>query len=149
MGLCTESGELLDQLKKHIFYGEELDLTNIEEEGGDFAWYLAEIINALDVKFIDMLQKNIDKLRVRYPEKFTEEKALNRDLEKEREILEANWTPVTKWENEPKVKQALDEFKETRVKFICPGCGSELNTMKVCPSCAAKGVKFIAVKQDG
>lgn len=36
----------------------------------------------------DSMQKNIDKLKARYPEKFTEEKALNRDLELERNILE-------------------------------------------------------------
>ncbi len=35
----------------------------------------------------DILQNNIDKLKVRYPEKFTEENALNRDLESERKEL--------------------------------------------------------------
>ena len=34
------------------------------------------------------MQKNIDKLKARYPEKFTEEKALNRNIEIERKILE-------------------------------------------------------------
>lgn len=33
-------------------------------------------------------QVNIDKLRARYPDKFTEEKALNRDLDKEKEIID-------------------------------------------------------------
>ena len=34
------------------------------------------------------LQNNIDKLKVRYPEKFTEECAINRDLVAERAELE-------------------------------------------------------------
>lgn len=88
MGLCTEAGELQDQLKKHIFYGKELDVVNIVEECGDLFWYLAETLTAIDEKFIDVMQKNIDKLRARYPDKFSEDKALNRDLSKERKVLE-------------------------------------------------------------
>jgi hypothetical protein len=34
------------------------------------------------------LYNNIEKLKVRYPEKFTEEAALNRNLDKERKTLE-------------------------------------------------------------
>ena len=88
MGLCTESGELQDQLKKHIFYGKPLDLVNISEECGDLFWYLAETLTAIDARFVDVMQRNIDKLRARYPEKFTEDKAINRDLVAEREVLE-------------------------------------------------------------
>ena len=36
----------------------------------------------------EILQTNIDKLRVRFPEKFTKENALNRNLEQERKTLE-------------------------------------------------------------
>ena len=34
MGLCTESGEIMDALKRHIFYGSPLDILNIKEEIG-------------------------------------------------------------------------------------------------------------------
>jgi hypothetical protein len=37
-----------------------------------------------------VLDINIDKLKARYPEKFTEKEAENRDLDKEREVLESN-----------------------------------------------------------
>ena len=40
------------------------------------------------IKFEDILDTNINKLKARFPEKFTEEKALNRDLITERKILE-------------------------------------------------------------
>jgi NTP pyrophosphatase (non-canonical NTP hydrolase) len=89
MGLCTESGELLDNLKKHIFYGKELDLVNLVEECGDLFWYLAIIHDAMGARDFDAtLASNIKKLRARYGDKFNEEGALNRDLEKERSILE-------------------------------------------------------------
>lgn len=38
--------------------------------------------------FEDVLQTNINKLKARFPEKFTNELALNRDLDKERKVLE-------------------------------------------------------------
>lgn len=89
MGLCTEVGELQDQVKKHLFYGKELDLVNLREEAGDLFWYLAIFADALgEANFTNMLQKNIAKLRARYPEKFTEDKANNRNLEGERKALE-------------------------------------------------------------
>jgi len=88
MGLVTEAGEFQDMLKKHIYYGRELDTVNLKEEIGDLLWYCAIALNALDADFESVMQTNIDKLKARYPEKFTEEAATNRNLLKEREILE-------------------------------------------------------------
>jgi NTP pyrophosphatase (non-canonical NTP hydrolase) len=88
MGLVTESGEFQDALKKHIFYGRELDTTNLKEEIGDLLWYCAIALEALGTDFEAVMQTNIDKLKARYPEKFTEEKAENRNLVRERKILE-------------------------------------------------------------
>lgn len=88
MGLCTESAELLDMLKKHIFYGKPLDLVNAKEEVGDNQWYAGIIIDVLQTTFDEILTVNIEKLRARYPEKFTEKDAIERDLDTERAILE-------------------------------------------------------------
>ncbi len=88
MGLCTEAGEFLDTIKKYIYYGKTLDEVNLVEEQGDIFWYSALALNILKTTFKEVKEKNIEKLKQRYPEKFTEEKAINRDLEKEREILE-------------------------------------------------------------
>lgn len=160
-GLITEFGEFVDPLKRHIFYGKELDIVNLKEELGDMMWYLAipirhfcledtnfidnfiieeyylynhindeinisdiicslnedtnsiiqtlyytphyissnnELTNLISniygicdyfkIDFEDMLDSNINKLKARFPEKFTEYHALNRDLIKERNILE-------------------------------------------------------------
>ena len=87
-GLSTESGELLDALKKHIFYGRPLDLVNISEEMGDLFWYLAILSDELGLEFEKIMEKNIEKLKARYGHRFTENQAFERNLEKEREILE-------------------------------------------------------------
>lgn len=88
IGLSTEAGEFLDALKKHIFYGKDLDRVNLKEEMGDLFWYLAIACDELDVDFEPLMQRNIEKLKARYGEKFSEAKAEQRDLGLEREILE-------------------------------------------------------------
>lgn len=90
IGLSTESGELLDSLKKKIYYGRDLDTVNIKEELGDIMWYMALIMRELDLEMEDVLNTNIQKLKARYGDKFSEEKAFDRDLKNEREILESN-----------------------------------------------------------
>lgn len=87
-GLCTEAGEFQDALKKHIFYGKKLDFVNLQEEIGDIMWYVALACNAMGVSLDKIMETNIAKLKARYPYKFTSEKAQNRDLDKERKILE-------------------------------------------------------------
>ena len=88
MGLVTEAGEFQDALKKHLFYGKNLDKVNLREEIGDILWYCAIALKALDSDFESVMATNIAKLKMRYPDKFTEESAIIRDIDKEREILE-------------------------------------------------------------
>ena len=89
IGLATEAGEFLDALKKHMFYGKELDRVNLREEMGDIFWYCAIIADELDVDFSEVMERNITKLKARYGDKFSEEKASHRDLDTERKILES------------------------------------------------------------
>jgi len=88
MGLTTESAEFVDMLKKHIFYGKPIDYPNACEELGDSLWYVAIAIDVLKVTMNEIMTMNIDKLKLRYPEKFSNDKALNRDLVAERKLLE-------------------------------------------------------------
>ena len=78
MGLCGESGEAIDIVKKHLHQGHELDKEKLAKELGDIAWYLAETAYALDIPLDDILQANIEKLRSRYPEGFDAEKSIHR-----------------------------------------------------------------------
>lgn len=70
MGLCGESGEAIDIVKKWLAQGHELDRDALAKELGDIAWYLAETAYALGIPLEDIFRANIDKLRQRYPEGF-------------------------------------------------------------------------------
>jgi NTP pyrophosphatase (non-canonical NTP hydrolase) len=92
IGLSTESGEFIDALKKHMFYGKELDIVNLHEELGDMLWYMAIAMSVLETNFTTEMQRVIAKLQTRYPEKFNTSEAIVRNLDTERKVLE---TPIT------------------------------------------------------
>ena len=78
MGLCGESGECIDVLKKHMFQGHELDRQKLIDEASDCLWYLAEIASGLEISLDEIARHNIEKLKKRYPDGFEVEKSLNR-----------------------------------------------------------------------
>lgn len=78
MGLCGESGEAIDIIKKWLAQGHDLDKEKLARELGDIAWYLAESAYALDIPLEDILQGNIDKLKQRYPEGFDSQRSIHR-----------------------------------------------------------------------
>ncbi len=89
LGVGTEAGELQDALKRCIAYGKELDSTNVKEECSDVLWYIARILDHFNWSFEEVMETNINKLKARYGDKFSEHAALNRDLETERKVLES------------------------------------------------------------
>ena len=78
MGLCGESGEAIDLVKKWLAQGHELDQEKLAKELGDICWYLAETATALDLSLEDIMAANIEKLRRRYPEGFDANRSINR-----------------------------------------------------------------------
>jgi len=88
LGMVTESAELADVYKKNLAYKKDIDIVNVKEEIGDLLWYVVNFctINKLDIG--EILATNIAKLQLRYPERFEEHMAINRDITKERELLE-------------------------------------------------------------
>ena len=79
MGLCGESGEVIDIVKKHLHQGHQLNKEDIIKELGDVAWYLAEVAYAIDVDLETVLTKNIEKLKKRFPNGFEVAKSINRE----------------------------------------------------------------------
>lgn len=67
MGASGETGELLDAIKKHVIYKQELDLNNVIEELGDIEFYLEGLRAALGITRAQTLSSNINKLLQRYP----------------------------------------------------------------------------------
>lgn len=102
IGAITEAGELARALSEAITNGTPLNLSNVAEEIGDGQWYNAAILKVLGLSFDQIQRANIAKLRNRFPNKFNEYDANNRDtaremkpidelfLEREREIVGAS-----------------------------------------------------------
>ena len=78
MGLCGESGEAIDIVKKWLAQGHELDKEKLAKELGDICWYLAETATALGLSLEDIMAANIEKLKDRYPEGFDPARSVNR-----------------------------------------------------------------------
>lgn len=78
MGLNGESGEAIDILKKHLFQGHELDRECLAEELGDVAWYLAVSADAIGCTLEEILERNMEKRRARYPDGFDANRSVNR-----------------------------------------------------------------------
>ena len=81
MGLCGESGEAIDLMKKHLYQGHDLDREKLIKELGDIAWYLAEAATGLDIDLSEVLQRNLDKLHARYPQGFDTNRSQHREAE--------------------------------------------------------------------
>lgn len=78
LGLCGESGECADIVKKYLFQGHDLDVEHLAKELGDVAWYLAVTAYAIGYDLETVLRLNVRKLRKRYPDGFDPEKSQNR-----------------------------------------------------------------------
>lgn len=88
LGLVTEVGELADVYKRNMAYGAPLDPVGEGEEIADIMWYLVNFCSMRGFDIEKLLKKNIEKLKQRFPERFSEEKAINRNVIQERKILE-------------------------------------------------------------
>ena len=70
VGLCAESGEFTEVIKKIIFQGKEPteeNLFHLKREMGDIMWYFMQACMALDVSPEEIIEMNVDKLKSRYP----------------------------------------------------------------------------------
>ena len=76
-GIAAEVGELHGIYQK-IYQGHEFNPEHAKKEVGDILWMLAEYCTANGWSLDDIMQLNIDKLRVRYPEGFDVEHSLHR-----------------------------------------------------------------------
>lgn len=94
IGIASEAGELVEAIIPAIKDEENsIDRYNIQEEMGDGAggtnsWYAAILHDELGLDPVETMTKNLNKLRVRFPEKYSDELAANRNLNDERQILE-------------------------------------------------------------
>lgn len=86
--LTISIGYMIDIMKKTLMYGKELDTLLIESILEEMGIDIEHALNCHGYTSGQARQVNIDKLRARYGDKFTEDAALERNLEVERKILE-------------------------------------------------------------
>ena len=79
LGLSGEAGECADLVKKHYFQDGRLFVDALEDELGDVMWYVAETAKALGLSLEEVAERNVEKLKKRYPEGFAAERSLHRE----------------------------------------------------------------------
>mgnify|MGYP001161367730 CR=1 FL=1 len=70
LGLCAESGEFTEIVKKILFQGKPVSQDNLfhmKRELGDIMWYFIQACIALDITPEEVIEMNVDKLKKRYP----------------------------------------------------------------------------------
>lgn len=82
------SSNLVDIAKKKCFYNKPVDIGEIIKSFNGICFSLNWIMGELLIDLEEVTAININKLMVRYPQKFTTEDAINRDIEAERVALE-------------------------------------------------------------
>lgn len=71
LGLGGEAGECIELVKKERFHDHELNNSDMANELGDIAWYLAITAHGIGYKLNDIFKMNLEKLRERYPDGFS------------------------------------------------------------------------------
>lgn len=87
LGIVTEAGEILDEVYSSTAKGNLFNPVHLVDETGDSLWYLANLMTELDTELAACAELNIEKLRRRFPEKFTSSQAINRDIASEQEAF--------------------------------------------------------------
>ena len=81
LGIAGEAGEVADIIKKHVGHGHELDRTKLTKELGDVLWYVAALAHDIGVDLSTVARENVEKLKTRYPDGFSQERSRNRVAE--------------------------------------------------------------------
>lgn len=83
MGLCGESGEFIDMVKKVLGHGHDMDLDKAIGELGDVFWYLTALCDWFGFTLQEVAEWNVRKLQERYPNGFNNHDSINRREQRE------------------------------------------------------------------
>ena len=78
IGLTGEAGEVADEIKKGVFHQHGIDVEKIKKEVGDVLWYAAALCTTLGLDMSEIMQQNVDKLLLRYPNGYNSEDSKKR-----------------------------------------------------------------------
>lgn len=106
IGIADEAGELMEILKRAMYYGDAIDDDHVIEEHGDLMFYIIRDCMRIAEKrgvntqciFQAVLDRNDAKLKARYPDGFSEGKATEsgRDRVAERKAMTLPSHPVSR-----------------------------------------------------
>ena len=71
LGLFGEAGELSEYIQKGVFHDFSFDKKQLINGLGDIMWYVAQCCNSLNISLDDVMQSNINKLKERHPDGYT------------------------------------------------------------------------------
>jgi NTP pyrophosphatase (non-canonical NTP hydrolase) len=131
-GLADECGEVSSVVKKHIEYGQSLNVVNLKEEVGDCLWRLAQLCKAGGFTLQQAMDGNLRKLRVRYPEKYSDQQAAEagRDRAAEAAVMSVSddTTPAPVYQDghgfghaDPGEMEQLPPWQKLNVFGMAPG----------------------------
>jgi hypothetical protein len=88
MGIAGEAGEVMEIVKKAIFYGKEVDVNKVKLELGDVLWYLTLAAKSVGSSLDEIMTLNDQKLAARFGgTQFDAAKAIHKDEAKEAKQL--------------------------------------------------------------
>lgn len=76
-GMVSEIGELHGIYQK-TYQGHDFHEDHAKRELGDLLWFIAEYCTSHGWNLEDIMEENIEKLRKRFPDGFSEERSLHR-----------------------------------------------------------------------
>lgn len=82
LGIAGEAGEIVDSIKKHVIYGQDLNMNNVIEELGDMEFYMELLRQELGITREQTLKANMEKLAKRYNEGTYTDKAAKERADK-------------------------------------------------------------------
>lgn len=82
LGMCGESGEVADKVKKARCQGHELNTEDLLKELGDVLWYVTLGAQELGFSLDTVARMNVAKLEARYPNGFSKDASRNRVADK-------------------------------------------------------------------
>jgi len=81
--LLSSAKDVSEYVKKAVFHKHPVDIRVLRELLERLAVRVQYVAAVIDVDIEEVLDKNIDKLKVRYPERFTTEGSMNKDENQE------------------------------------------------------------------
>jgi NTP pyrophosphatase (non-canonical NTP hydrolase) len=78
LGLAGETGEVVDLIKKSLFYGQPIDQLKLLNELGDCLFYLTRLADLYHFSMATVMDANVEKLKARYPNGYSNEAAITR-----------------------------------------------------------------------